>query len=134
MAAAIGGVLIGLAAVMLLAFIGRIAGVSGIVGGLLPPKPADDWPWRLAFVAGLVLAPLLLRAVAGFDGIGAPTVGLSLLVPAGLLIGAGSALGSGCTSGHGICGVARLSPRSLIATATFTAIAIATVFVVRHVL
>jgi uncharacterized protein len=132
--AAAGGLLIGLSAVLLMAFSGRIAGISGILGGLLPPRPAEDWPWRLAFVAGLVLAPTILRAMAGFDGIGAPTAGLGVLIPAGLLVGAGTTLGSGCTSGHGICGLARLSPRSLVAVTGFMATAIATVFVMRHVL
>ena len=134
LAAALGGSLIGLSAVLLMASIGRIAGISGIVGGLLPPKPADDWQWRVAFIAGLVLAPWMLRAFTGFDGIGAPTAGVPVLIAAGLLVGTGSALGNGCTSGHGICGVARLSPRSLVATATFTAVAVVTVFVMRHVL
>jgi uncharacterized protein len=134
LAAAAGGLLIGLSAVLLMAFNGRIAGISGIAGGLLPPRPADDWPWRLAFVAGLVLAPSILRAIAGFDGIRPPTAGLAILIPAGFLVGAGTALGSGCTSGHGICGMARLSPRSAVAVAGFMAAAIATVFVMRHVL
>jgi uncharacterized membrane protein YedE/YeeE len=132
--AAIGGALIGFSAVLLMFLSGRIAGISGIIGGLLPPKAAEDWPLRLAFVAGLVLAPLILNALAGFNGIGAPTVGLAVLIPAGLLIGAGSALGNGCTSGHGICGLARLSPRSAAATMTFMAAAIVTVFVMRHVI
>src|SRR5215475_12682160 len=132
--AAIGGALIGCSAVLLMFLSGRIAGISGIVSGLLPPKPTEDWPLRLAFVVGLVLAPLILNAFAGFNGIGAPTVGFAVLIPAGLLIGAGSALGNGCTSGHGICGIARLSPRSAVATVTFTAAAVATVFVMRHVI
>jgi uncharacterized membrane protein YedE/YeeE len=132
--AAIGGALIGLSAVLLMFLSGRIAGVSGIVGGLLPPKPAMDWPLRLAFVAGLLLAPLILNALAGFNGIGAPTGGWAILIPAGLLVGAGSALGNGCTSGHGICGLARLSPRSAVATMTFMVAAVATVFVMRHVI
>ena len=113
---------------------GRIAGISGIVGGLLPPKLADDWRLRFAFIAGLLLSPLILTAVAGFNGIGAPTVGFAILIPAGFLIGAGSALGNGCTSGHGICGLARLSPRSTVATVTFMAAAAVTVFVMRHVI
>jgi uncharacterized membrane protein YedE/YeeE len=132
--AAIGGALIGLSAVLLMFLSGRIAGISGIIGGLLPPRAAEDWPLRLAFVAGLVLAPLILNAVAGFNGIGAPAVGLAVLIPAGLLVGAGSALGSGCTSGHGICGLARLSPRSAAATVTFMAAAVVTVFIMRHVI
>jgi uncharacterized membrane protein YedE/YeeE len=134
LAATTGGLLIGLSAVLLMALSGRIAGISGIVGGLLPPRPAADWPWRFAFLAGLVLAPSILRAIAGFDGIGPPTTGLAVLIPAGFLVGAGTALGSGCTSGHGICGMARLSPRSAVAVAGFMATALATVFVMRHVL
>jgi uncharacterized membrane protein YedE/YeeE len=134
LSAAIGGALIGVSAVLLMFLSGRIAGISGIVGGLLPPKIADDWRWRLAFIAGLLLAPLVLNALAGSNGIGAPTVGLAILIPAGLLVGAGSALGNGCTSGHGICGLARLSPRSAVATVTFMAVAAATVFVMRHVI
>src|SRR5215471_9092612 len=121
--------------VLLMFLSGRIAGISGIVGGLLPPRLADDWRrLRLAFVAGLLLSPLILNAVAGFNGIGAPTVGFAILIPAGLLIGVGSALGNGCTSGHGICGLARLSPRSAVATVTFMAAAVVTVFVMRHVI
>ena len=130
--AAIGGVLIGLSAVLLMAFSGRIAGVSGIVGGLLPPKPATDRNWRLSFVLGLVLAPLILRMATGASGIGAPAVDYPLLLAAGVLVGAGTAFGGGCTSGHGICGLARLSPRSAFAVAVFMAAAIVTVFVTRH--
>ena len=134
LSATIGGALIGLAAVLLMFLSGRVAGISGIVGGLLPPKPAEDWRWRFAFIAGLLLAPLILRGVAGSSGIGTPTAGLAILIPAGFLIGAGSALGNGCTSGHGICGLARLSPRSAVATMTFMAVAVITVFVMRHVI
>jgi len=132
--ALIGGALIGLSAVLLMAFSGRIAGISGIVGGLLPPKPADDLAWRVAFIVGLLLAPVILAFFTGDDRIGAPTVGPALLIAAGFLVGAGSALGNGCTSGHGICGLSRLSPRSAAAVATFMATAIITVSVVRHVL
>jgi uncharacterized membrane protein YedE/YeeE len=131
--ATLGGVLIGLSAVLLMGFSGRIAGISGIVGGLLPPKPAEDRTWRLAFILGLVLAPLLMRLATGDSGVGAPVAGLSVLLPAGLLVGIGTALGNGCTSGHGICGMARLSPRSAVAVACFVATAAATVFVMRHV-
>jgi uncharacterized protein len=134
LSAGIGGVLIGVSAVLLMFLSGRIAGISGIVGALLPWKFAEDWPLRLAFIAGLILAPLVLRQSAGFDGIGAPTVGIGILIPAGLLVGAGSALGNGCTSGHGICGIARLSARSVLATAMFVAAAMATVFIMRHVI
>ena len=132
-AAAIGGVLIGLSAVLLMALSGRIAGISGIVGGLLPPKPASDRSWRLAFILGLVAAPAILRTATGDNHIGAPTVGTTTLILAGLLVGIGTALGSGCTSGHGICGMSRLSPRSIAAVAVFMATAIVTLFLVRHV-
>jgi len=132
--ATIGGVLIGTSAVLLMAFSGRIAGISGIVGGLLPPKPADDWAWRAAFLVGLVLAPLSLALLTGNDRIGAPTVGPVVLVAAGLLVGTGTTLGGGCTSGHGICGISRLSSRSIAAVVTFMAVAMLTVFVARHLI
>ena len=124
LSASIGGALIGGSVVLLMFLSGRIGGISGIVGGLLPPKLADDWRLRLAFIAGLLLAPLILNAAVGF----------AILIPAGFLIGAGSALGNGCTSGHGICGLARLSPRSVVATMTFMTVAVVTVFVMRHVI
>jgi uncharacterized membrane protein YedE/YeeE len=130
--ALIGGALIGASAVMLMALLGRIAGVSGIVAGLLPPAAARDWAWRLAFAVGLVCGPLLVTAFAGASPIGAPAVSLPMLIAAGLLVGAGTALGSGCTSGHGICGLSRLSPRSLAAVAVFMAAGVVTVFLVRH--
>ncbi len=131
-AATVGGVLIGLGAVALMAANGRIAGISGIAGSLLPPRPANDWGWRLAFVVGLVvgvLAPMLVMGVT-------PTVtfagGLPLMVAAGLLVGFGTTIGNGCTSGHGVCGLARFSPRSLAAVLTFMLTAGIVVFVVRH--
>jgi uncharacterized membrane protein YedE/YeeE len=130
---AMGGVLIGLAAVLLMATLGRIAGISGIAGSLVVGRTADPG-WRLAFVAGLVAGPLLLLLLRGHSGIGMPQVGLPWMALAGLLVGLGTRLGSGCTSGHGVCGIARLSPRSLLATAVFMGFGIATVFVVRHVL
>lgn len=132
--ALVGGGLIGVSAVLLMALTGRVAGVSGIVGGLLPPKPADDRTWRIAFILGLLLAPTLLAIVTGSNRIGAPTAGPIVLIAAGLLVGVGTALGNGCTSGHCICGISRLSTRSLAATATFVGAAMVTVFIVRHVL
>jgi uncharacterized membrane protein YedE/YeeE len=132
--ALIGGGLIGVSAVLLMALTGRVAGVSGIVGGLLPPKPADDRTWRIAFILGLLLAPTLLAIFTGNNRIGAPTVGPLVLIAAGLLVGVGTALGNGCTAGHGICGISRLSMRSVAATATFVGTAMITVFIVRHVL
>ena len=133
LSAAIGGALIGLSAVLLMLLTGRIAGISGIFGGLLSPDSRDRG-WRIAFIAGLVLAPLL----AGWIGYGMPTPKLppswTVIIAAGLLVGFGSRLGGGCTSGHGICGVARLSVRSIAATAIFMLTAIATVAITRHVL
>jgi len=132
LSALLGGGLIGLSAVILMAFNGRIAGISGIAGGVLPPwKEAGDMGWRIAFLIGLLLAPVLVRAFAGpipqtvSDNTG-------LMIAAGLLVGFGSVFGNGCTSGHGVCGLARLSTRSLVATGIFMAVAIVTVAVVRH--
>ena len=130
---AIGGILIGAAAVLLMATLGRIAGVSGIAGSLIR-RGVTDRGWRLAFVLGLLIAPLLLWLLLGDSGIGSPQVGLRWMALAGLLVGFGTGIGSGCTSGHGVCGVARLSPRSLLATAVFMVFGIATVYVVRHLL
>jgi uncharacterized membrane protein YedE/YeeE len=131
LSAAAGGLLIGIAAALLALLQGRIAGISGIVGGLLAPRAAGDTGWRLAFVGGLLLAPLLYRLVAEWQ---APAVdaGWGTLVVAGLLVGFGTRLGSGCTSGHGVCGLSRLSPRSFAATLVFMGAGFATVFVLRH--
>lgn len=138
----VGGVFIGLSAVWLMVTLGRIAGISGIVGSLVTTLPKGDSAWRVAFVLGLVSGPLLLMAlggglgnVAGVPGavVGEPAGGVSLMLVAGLLVGVGTGLGSGCTSGHGVCGLARLSPRSMVATATFLVCAIVTVYVMRHV-
>ena len=124
--------MVGLAAVLLVLFNGRIAGISGIVGALLPPRPRGS-AWRLAFVAGLLAAPWLYRLFAPLPAASSPA-SWPLLVLAGLLVGFGTRLGSGCTSGHGVCGLSRLSLRSLVATLTFMACAFATVYVARHVL
>jgi uncharacterized membrane protein YedE/YeeE len=124
-----GGALIGLAAAWLVVLNGRVAGISGIVGHLL--APGGDKDWRLAFVAGLVLSPWLYRVFAA-----PPAIVLDdkpwLLITAGLLVGFGARLGSGCTSGHGVCGLARLSPRSLAATLALMAAGFAAVWLVRH--
>ena len=127
-----GGILIGLSATLLLWTTGRIAGISGIVGGLLRPTAAE-LPWRVAFIVGLVAAPLLYRIAGGATPLIVVTPSLPLAIVGGLLVGYGTQLGSGCTSGHGVCGLARLSPRSLAATVTFLSVALATVFVVRHI-
>jgi uncharacterized membrane protein YedE/YeeE len=133
LSALIGGILIGLSATLLLWTTGRIAGISGIVGGLLRPTAAE-LSWRVAFVVGLVAAPLLYRAVGGETPLIVVTPSLRLAILGGLLVGYGTQLGSGCSSGHGVCGLARLSQRSLAATATFLAVALVTVFVTRHAL
>jgi uncharacterized protein len=126
-----GGVLIGLAAALLVLANGRIAGISGILGGLLAPARADVG-WRIAFLAGLIAAP---AAWLVFRSLPAPTIDAAFgtLIVAGLLVGLGTAYGSGCTSGHGVCGLSRLSPRSGVATVAFMAAGAATVFVARHV-
>jgi uncharacterized membrane protein YedE/YeeE len=125
-----GGLLIGAAAAMLVLVNGRIAGISGIVGGLLRPRQGD-MAWRVAFVAGLLAAPLLaLPLLPGY----APRIeaGFGTLAAAGLLVGLGTSVASGCTSGHGVCGLSRLSPRSVVATVAFMAAGVATVFAARH--
>ena len=131
-ASAVGGALIGLAAVLLMVFQGRIAGVSGIASRLLPPYEDREFAGRLAFVAGLVAAPVLVWLATGRFPQQTIEAGMPVLVLAGLLVGFGSVWGNGCTSGHGVCGLSRLSVRSLVATATFMVTAILTVFVVRH--
>lgn len=128
-----GGVLIGLAAVLLMAFHGRIAGMTGILTGLLPPF-SSDWAWRAAFIVGAIIAPALILLSTGQNIGFASPVATPWLIVGGLVVGIGVYFGSGCTSGHGVCGMARLSPRSLVATAIFMAAAALTVFVVRHVL
>jgi uncharacterized protein len=127
-----GGLLIGTAAAMFLLLNGRIAGISGILGGLLRPR-AGDIGWRVAFMLGLVAAPLLYQLAAPLPAVQV-NAGTALLVVAGLLVGMGTRYGSGCTSGHGVCGLSRLSPRSLVATAAFMVAGFVTVFVVRHLI
>ena len=133
LSAAIGGALIGLSAALLMLSTGRIAGISGIVGGLIGWN-VPDRDWRIAFIVGLILAPLS-GSLVGY-AVAEPQMPASwaVIVIAGLLVGFGTRLGGGCTSGHGVCGVARLSPRSLTATAVFMAVAIIVVAITRHVL
>ncbi|HYD67207.1 YeeE/YedE family protein [Azospirillum sp.] len=130
-AALAGGALIGLSAALLLVLNGRVAGISGILGGLLAPERGET-AWRLAFLAGLLAAPLAYAALGGTLPEVRTDASTGLLVAGGLLVGFGTRLGSGCTSGHGVCGLARLSPRSLAATGVFMATAVATVFAARH--
>ena len=138
-----GGLLIGLSATWLMATLGRIAGISGIVGNLITQRPKGDSAWRVAFVLGLISGPLLIMALGGGLGnvvgspgevIGAPAGGVGLMLVAGLLVGVGTGLGSGCTSGHGVCGLARLAPRSMAATGMFLLTALVTVYISRHML
>ncbi|MET3650787.1 YeeE/YedE family protein [Dyella japonica] len=128
----IGGVMIGLSAVLLMASMGRIAGISGIASSLL--TGVRDQGWRIVFLLGLVAAPWLLSLLRGENAIGAPVVSWPWMAAAGLLVGLGTRIGSGCTSGHGVCGLARLSRRSLLATVFFVVAGMATVFVIRHLL
>ncbi len=129
--AAIGGVLIGLSVALLWLGNGRVAGISGIVGGLWTPSTGDI-AWRIVFIVGLIAAPLLYRAGGGALPPIVVPLPWPLIIAAGLLVGFGTRLGGGCTSGHGVCGLARLSPRSLVATAVFMATAMVTSFVLRH--
>lgn len=125
-----GGLVIGLAAALFVLFNGRIAGISGILGGLLS-LPKGDSAWRVAFLLGLIGAPLLYSMFAPLPAVHVEA-GPATLVIAGLLVGLGTRYGSGCTSGHGVCGLSRLSPRSLVATAAFMFAGFVTVYVVRH--
>ena len=134
LSATLGGALIGLSAVMLMALRGNVLGATGILAGFVTPQSAGDWAWRAAILAGMVTGPL-----AYFLAVGAmPAIEVSgtkpMMVLGGILVGIGVTYGSGCTSGHGVCGLARFSRRSIVATATFMATTAATVFVVRHVI
>ena len=133
-ASLIGGALIGLSAVMLMAFNGRIAGVTGILRRLLPPYDGNGNLEPFVFIAGLIIAPLLVALAAPQIVTATVSPNLLLMAAAGLIVGVGTALASGCTSGHGVCGISRLSARSFVATCVFMAVAIVTVYVVRHVL
>lgn len=132
-ASAIGGLLIGLSAAMMLVLKGRIAGISGIIGGL-PSAPAQERPWRSAFMGGLVFGGVVMFALMPAQFGSEPTAGTGALVVAGLIVGIGTRIGSGCTSGHGVCGLSRLSPRSMVATALFMSFAALTVYLTRHLL
>ncbi len=129
----IGGLLIGLAAAMLLLLNGRLSGISTIVGGLVAPR-GSDLGWRVAFVAGLLLGASIYMLATGDALLLELQASLPVLVLAGLLVGFGTRLGSGCTSGHGVCGIARLSKRSIVATSVFFVVAMLTVFLTRHVI
>lgn len=128
-----GGTLIGFSAVLLMAFHGRIAGMTGILTSFLPPV-SSDWAWRVAFVLGAIVAPMLILGLTNQVIDYSSPVPTPWIVIGGLIVGVGVYFGSGCTSGHGVCGMARLSPRSIVATAIFMATAVGSVFVIRHVL
>lgn len=128
-----GGVLIGLSAVGLMLVLGRIMGATGIVSGLIAPVDRADFAWRAALLAGMMTGPLVVLGLSGaMPVVQVPTSTLAMVV-GGLIVGVGVSYGAGCTSGHGVCGMARLSPRSIVATLTFMATTFATVFVLRHV-
>lgn len=127
-----GGAIIGLAVMLFALFNGRVTGISGIVGGLLRPS-LPEAAWRAAFLAGLIVAPIVYRLFAGPPNL-TIDANYPTLVVAGILVGIGTRYGSGCTSGHGVCGLSRLSPRSLVATLAFMVAGFATVFATRHIL
>lgn len=134
--ALLGGALIGAAAAIFIVFNGRVAGISGVLGGLFRPPDAaagEGSAWRVAFVAGLLVAPLVYLLFAAWPAVQVDA-SYGALVWAGLLVGVGTRYGAGCTSGHGVCGISRLSPRSLAATACFMAAGFATVYAVRHLI
>lgn len=133
MASLVGGVMIGVAALLLMLLHGRVMGISGILGGIVRPAARDDVPWRLLFVAGALIGPLAVIYLVGRPVDVVPVASGLVLPVAGFLVGLGSAIGSGCTSGHGICGLARLSMRSAAAVGMFMITAVVTVYIVRHV-
>jgi len=129
-----GGVLIGIASTLLMLTLGRVLGATGVLAGLFGPVSGQDFAWRAALLAGMVSGPAIVWLVTGdMPSIQVP-VSTAALVIGGVIVGVGVTYGSGCTSGHGVCGLARLSPRSIVATLTFMAFTFATVFVVRHVI
>ena len=127
-----GGVLIGIAASLFILFNGRVAGVSGIIGGLIKPSHHVEG-WRIAFIAGLIISPIIWQLFKPLPAIQVDA-SYGLLIAAGLIVGISTRLGSGCTSGHGVCGISRLSPRSIIATLAFMGTGFITVYVIRHTL
>jgi hypothetical protein len=133
-ASTIGGAIIGLAAVLLMLFNGRIAGISGILARLFPPYAGSDMAGAAAFIAGLILAPICYSIASGAPVAQTVSSNVVLMAVAGLLVGFGTVYGGGCTSGHGVCGLARLSRRSLVATVVFMVAGFATVFIVRHLI
>lgn len=129
-----GGLLIGAAAVMLMGFMGRIMGATGILAGVISPSGWADWVWRAAVLLGMMSGPIVVLAITGQMPAVEVPVAMPMLAVGGFIVGIGVTFGGGCTSGHGVCGMARLSPRSIAATATFMVTTAITVFVIRHVI
>lgn len=129
-----GGVLIGLAATLLMLAVGRIMGATGILAGIIIPNSLSDFTWRAALLAGMITGPLVVLLVTGQMPEVQVPISTTMMIVGGLIVGIGVTFGGGCTSGHGVCGMARLSPRSIVATASFMAATFVTVFVVRHVI
>lgn len=129
-----GGILIGIASVMLMATLGRVFGATGIMAGLLQPSSSSDWSWRALLLAGMISGPLAVMAITGDMPEVQVPVSTTMLIIGGFIVGLGVTFGSGCTSGHGVCGMARLSPRSIAATITFMIFTAITVYVIRHVI
>jgi hypothetical protein len=130
----VGGVWIGIASVLLMLTLGRVMGATGILAGILTPASREDWLWRVALVAGMATGPLAVMLLTGQMPAVQVPMSTTMLVVGGVLVGIGVTFGAGCTSGHGVCGLARLSPRSLVATVTFMLTTGITVYVIRHVL
>lgn len=129
-----GGILIGLASALLMYFRGRVFGATGILAGFMSPESSSDWAWRAALLAGMVTGPIVVALVTGsMPAVDVPVSTVSLIV-GGIVVGVGVTYSSGCTSGHGVCGMARFSPRSIVATTVFMAVTFATVYIIRHVL
>ena len=133
-ASTVGGVLIGTASVLLMLTLGRIMGATGILAGFFSPASRDDFYWRAAILAGMVTGPLVYLGLMGEMPAVEVPISTPMLLVGGFIVGVGVTFGSGCTSGHGVCGMARLSPRSIAATATFMVFTAVTVFVIRHVI
>ncbi|SHM77164.1 hypothetical protein SAMN05443432_11610 [Roseovarius litoreus] len=129
-----GGVLIGVASTLLMLFVGRVMGATGVLAGMFQPSSGSDFAWRAALLAGMATGPAIVWLLSGeMPAVDVPISAIALVI-GGLVVGVGVTFGSGCTSGHGVCGMARLSPRSIVATLTFMAFTFATVFIIRHVI
>ncbi len=133
-ASLVGGILIGIASILLMGFMGRIMGATGILAGFVWPTSREDWAWRATLLAGMVTAPALYVLVSGTPVEVQVPVSTAAMIASGLIVGVGVTFGGGCTSGHGVCGMARVSPRSIVATLVFMAAAFVTVYVTRHVI